>query len=141
MTALIAAAPQSWIIRHWRDLGATSSALGAVASKEYGIPGGMMQNFSGGLVFNDLHQQLGAENGGLAYPIEGETRPPSRAYCGSGSSSGVSTGTKTGVPARSRARSMTGTSPTAPKAARWAGPPAGNTPFRTGGATTSRAGP
>lgn len=51
VTAPIADAPQSSVIRHWRDLGATSSVLGAVTSKEYGVPGGVMQNFARGQVF------------------------------------------------------------------------------------------
>jgi hypothetical protein len=56
--------PDSGIIRHWKDVGGASSSLGAVASGEYAVPGGVAQDFVHGRMFwsppTDAHSTIGA---------------------------------------------------------------------------------
>jgi len=41
----------SGVIAHWRRLGAGASFLGAVATPEFGVPGGVAQDFAGGRIY------------------------------------------------------------------------------------------
>jgi len=41
----------SGIIAHWRALGSDGSFLGAVTSPEFGVPGGVAQDFAGGRIY------------------------------------------------------------------------------------------
>ena len=44
-------AGDSGIVAHWRGLGADTSFLGTVSSPEFGVPGGVGQDFAGGRIY------------------------------------------------------------------------------------------